>query len=275
MSRAIARTDTITYTNRYTMAGPPRYAVAVHDKQCLTLSLPAAWVRQRLSEVPFSAAGHWAISGNHSKTRESRTPRYAPVASATRLADVPLPPRHSGKLTRSRPHPTGNCGIAKLPTPWIRSQTRLPEPHNQSNRTSHGYPGSQATVLFDVWILRPSRIPRRAPIFLFPPFKMTSQSGKENVPPVDKVRFGGVTASIFANIVQDVPIPVYKVSITRTYTVKGEFKTVTSFRQEDLPYLNHVLQEAWIRIEQLKQQAWDESRKDDGKRTVETMSERE
>jgi len=104
---------------------------------------------------------------------------------------------------------------------------------------------------------------------------MTSQSGKENVPPVDKVRFGGVTASIFANIVQDVPIPVYKVSITRTYTVKGEFKTVTSFRQEDLPYLNHVLQEAWIRIEQLKQQAWDESRKDDGKRTVETMSERE
>jgi len=92
---------------------------------------------------------------------------------------------------------------------------------------------------------------------------MTSkQSRKENVPPADKVRFGGVTASIYANDVKDMPIPVYKVTINRTYTLKGEFKTVTSFRQEDLPYLRHVLEEAWVRIEQMKQQAWEASRTD-------------
>ena len=102
---------------------------------------------------------------------------------------------------------------------------------------------------------------------------MTSQSGKENVPPVDKIRFGGVTASIFANAVKDVPIPVYKVTVSRTYTMKGEYKTVMSFRQEDLPYLNYVLQEAWVRIERLKQQAWEESRNDGGKKADETKAE--
>ena len=92
---------------------------------------------------------------------------------------------------------------------------------------------------------------------------MTSkQSGKENVPPADKVRFGGVTASIYANDVRDMPIPVYKVTVSRTYLANGEYKTATSFRQEDLSYLRYVLQEAWVRIEQMKQQAWEASRKD-------------
>ena len=95
---------------------------------------------------------------------------------------------------------------------------------------------------------------------------MTSkQTGKGNVPPVDKVRFGGVTASIYANEVKDMPIPLYKVTISRTYTMKGEFKTVTSFRQEDVPYLTYVLNEAWVRIEQMKQQAWEATRKDSEK----------
>jgi len=102
-----------------------------------------------------------------------------------------------------------------------------------------------------------------------------SQSGKENVPPVDKVRFGGVTVSIYANEVKDMPIPVYKATISRTYTVKGEFKTVTSFRQEDLPYLSYVLKEAWVRIERMKQQAWEESRTDSGKKADDTKAEKE
>ena len=92
---------------------------------------------------------------------------------------------------------------------------------------------------------------------------MTSkQSGKENVAPTDKVRLGGTSASIYANVVKDMPIPVYKVTVSRTYTINGEYRTVTSFRQEDLPYLIHVLQEAWVRIEQMRQQAWQASRKD-------------
>jgi hypothetical protein len=100
---------------------------------------------------------------------------------------------------------------------------------------------------------------------------MTSkQSARENVPPADKIRFGGVTASIYANDVKDMPIPVYKVTVSRTYTAKGEFKTVTSFRQEDVPYLAYVLKEAWVRIEQMKQQAWEASRKDAPKEAHET-----
>ena len=89
-----------------------------------------------------------------------------------------------------------------------------------------------------------------------------SQSAKENTQPVDKVRFGSVTAAIFANEVKDLPIPVYKVTVSRTYAVQGTYKTVTSFRQEDIPYLSYVLKEAWVRIERFKQQAWDESRRD-------------
>ena len=95
---------------------------------------------------------------------------------------------------------------------------------------------------------------------------MTSKPDrKENVPPVEKVRLGGVTASIYANDVKDMPIPVYKVTVSRTYTAKGEFKTVTSFRQEDLPYVTHVSKEAWVRIERLKQQAWEATREDSPK----------
>lgn len=91
---------------------------------------------------------------------------------------------------------------------------------------------------------------------------MTSKNRKENVPPVDKVRSGGVTASIYANEIADMPIPLYKVTVSRTYLAKGEYKTVTSFRHEDLPYLTYVLIEAWVRIERMKEQAWDASRKD-------------
>lgn len=94
---------------------------------------------------------------------------------------------------------------------------------------------------------------------------MASQSGKENVPPVDKVRLGGVSASIYANSVKNMPIPLYKVTVSRTYLDKGEFKNVGSFRQEDLPYLEHVLQDAWLRIERMKQQDWEKSRKEGGK----------
>lgn len=71
------------------------------------------------------------------------------------------------------------------------------------------------------------------------------------------------------------PIPVYKVTISRTYTAKGEFKTVTSFRQEDLPYLSYVLKEAWVRIERFKQQAWEESRTDSAKKADQTKAEKE
>ncbi len=125
MHKTIARTHTTAYTSTYSIAGPRRYTVAVNDQKCLTPSLPAAWVRQRLSKVPFSAAGHWAISGNRSEPRESRTLRYAPVASATLLADVPLPSRYSGKLTRCRYRTTGSCGIDKLPTPRKRDETKF------------------------------------------------------------------------------------------------------------------------------------------------------
>jgi len=150
-------------------------------------------------------------------------------------------------------------------------------PHNRPSRASDRYPGSERTALFGVWILCQSRTARQARLYSFPIslMKNASQNGKENIPPTDKVRFGGVTASIYANEVKDMPIPLYKVTVSRTYTMKGEFKTVTSFRLEDLPYLTYVLKEAWVRIERMKQQAWEGSHSETEKTAPETTAENE
>ena len=103
---------------------------------------------------------------------------------------------------------------------------------------------------------------------------MASQSAKENVPPVETIRCGGVAASIFANDVKDLPIPLYKVSINRTYKAKdGKFKTVMSFRHEDQPYVEYVNRKAWVKIAELKSQAWEDSRKESDTATIEEVFE--
>ena len=104
---------------------------------------------------------------------------------------------------------------------------------------------------------------------------MPKVSSKKNVPPVETVRLGGIAAKIYANKVENSPIPLYKITFDRTYTVQGEFKTVTSFRQEDLPYLLHVSNEAWLRVEKLKAAQWEDSRKESNSTDDESDEENE
>jgi len=215
------------------------------------------------STLESTFLGRWPQGHFGQSLASSRTPTatlYPPGASTTLLADASLPPRRSGKVARYRFGPTGTHGIDKLPPPRrIRNKTRLLEPRNQPSRASHRYPGSVSMPLFGVWICAGHRhVFTCSPLYL-----MASQNGKDNKPPVDKVRFGGVTANIYANKVENSDVPLHKVTVSRTYVdKKNEFRTVTSFRMEDLPFLVHVLQEAWKRIGDMKQQAWEESRKD-------------
>ena len=51
---------------------------------------------------------------------------------------------------------------------------------------------------------------------------------KENTKPVATFRMKGVSIAVYANKVEKIPVPLYKVSIKRTYRQNGEFKTVTS-----------------------------------------------
>ena len=223
------------------------------ERMNVTPSPQAACVRQRLSKVPFSAAGHWAISGNRSQL--ANPGRYAmPQWPAPRgwrtlpcLHDVSARSLDAALAPRAHAASTSCLPLKSETTPDHLSHTTSPTGHYFAIRVENEAAG-WACGFF---------------VSLLPPFQMTSkQSGKKNVPPVDKVRFGGATASIYANDVIDFPIPMYKVTVSRTYTVNGEYKTATSFRDEDLPYLIHVLQEAWVRIEQMKQQAWEAFRKD-------------
>lgn len=230
-------------------------AVQRSERERMNVSSPlqAAWGRQGLSSQGSSAPGLGGHSGNRSL--HSRPGRHAmpPEARATpwrpslSLRDAP------GKLLDTTCRPRRSVASTSCLSP--KSETKL---GHLSHTTS---PTGRCLSI---------RVENEAAglacgffISLLPPFQMTSkQSGKENVPPADKVRFGGVTASIYANDVRDMPIPVYKVTVSRTYLANGEYKTATSFRQEDLSYLRYVLQEAWVRIEQMKQQAWEASRKD-------------
>lgn len=215
--------------------------------------LQAAWGRQGLSSQGSSAPGLGGHSGNrslrsrpgrHAMPPEARTTSWRPSLS---LRDA------AGKLHDPTRRPRGRVASASCLPP--KSETRLDHLSYTASRT-----GRYFAIRVDN---EAAGLACGFSISLLPPFHMISkQSGKENVPPVDKVRFGGITASIYANDVQDMPIPVYKVTVSRTYVVNGAYKTATAFRQEDLPYLQYALHEAWVRIEQMKQQAWEASRKD-------------
>lgn len=89
---------------------------------------------------------------------------------------------------------------------------------------------------------------------------MASQRSKENNPPVAKVRCNGATGNIYANKLKDSPVPLYKATFDRTYVDQGKFKTVTSYREQDLPYLIATAIQTWLKMVELKQKAWADSR---------------
>jgi len=91
---------------------------------------------------------------------------------------------------------------------------------------------------------------------------MPTQSGKDNSPPKVTVKCNGCHGNIFENAVKDSPTPLYKATFNRIYTDQGKFKTVVSYREQDMPYLIVTAIKAWLQMIELKQQAWDASRTD-------------
>lgn len=89
----------------------------------------------------------------------------------------------------------------------------------------------------------------------------------KNTKPVDVMRMRGVSVSIYANPVKGRSLPLYKVSLKRTYVKDGEFKTVTALGRDDLPVAGMLLQKAWERILELESEHWNEA--DDTSATTE------
>lgn len=252
------------YPSARSTAGPPRRARPVRFGRTQLLppgQLVSASVSNRDALRPLAPGASRANARKLAyPDRHAACPRGQRHIAGGRARDF-------ATLRRGHSPPPAAHGLRRsatsCPSPRIGHETEFLEPHDRQCGCAGRYPGSVFAEPFCWPMVRPAIT--RWPRFYssLPPFSMATQSAKDNVPPVDKVRMGGVTASIYANVVKDSPIPMYKVTVSRTYTVKGEFKTVTSFRQEDLPYLSHVLTEAWMRIERLKQQAWDDTRAQD------------
>jgi hypothetical protein len=78
----------------------------------------------------------------------------------------------------------------------------------------------------------------------------------KNTKPVEVFRMRGVSASVYANKVKDRSLPLYKVSIKRTYKKDGEFKSVTSLGRDDLPIAALLLKKAWTRVLELEDEHW-------------------
>jgi hypothetical protein len=81
----------------------------------------------------------------------------------------------------------------------------------------------------------------------------------KNTKPVEVIRMRGVSASIYANPVKDRSMPLYKVSLRRTYKKDNEFKSVTSLGRVDLPIAAMLLKQAWMRILDLEEEHWKEA----------------
>ena len=85
-------------------------------------------------------------------------------------------------------------------------------------------------------------------------FPFSIMENSKNVKPVEVLRMRGVSVSIFANKVKDLSQPLYKVSVKRTYHKDGEFRSVTTFSPNDMPVASLLLQQAWVRVNELEQE---------------------
>lgn len=80
-------------------------------------------------------------------------------------------------------------------------------------------------------------------------------SAKENTAPVATFRRKGVSVAVYSNEIKGMQVPLYKVSIKRNYFEKGEYKSVTSLGRDDLPVARYLLEQAWLKIMDLEQEA--------------------
>jgi hypothetical protein len=96
----------------------------------------------------------------------------------------------------------------------------------------------------------------------FPYFIMEDS---KNSKPVEVFRLHGVSVSVFANAVKDRDLPLYKVSLKRTYRKDGEFKSVTALGRDDLPIAQMLFKKAWLRILELEEEHWNDTEKSNSK----------
>ena len=87
-------------------------------------------------------------------------------------------------------------------------------------------------------------------------------SAKENTSPVATFRRKGVSVAVYANQIAGSPVPLFKVSIKKNVFEKGEFKSVSSLLRDDLPVARYLLEQAWLKIMDLEQEARKDSEKD-------------
>ena len=81
---------------------------------------------------------------------------------------------------------------------------------------------------------------------------MTSNSSKENMPPIDSRTMGNVTVAIYRNAVEGRKAPLYKITRKRWYVSQGEIKHVTSLFRDDIPVARELERWAWERIYELQ-----------------------
>ena len=85
-------------------------------------------------------------------------------------------------------------------------------------------------------------------------------NAKETNKPVAAFRLKGVSVAVYGNAVKGQPIPLFKVSIKKNVYDNGQFKSVTSFGRDDLPVVEHLMRQAWLKVLELEAKA----RKDAG-----------
>jgi hypothetical protein len=88
-------------------------------------------------------------------------------------------------------------------------------------------------------------------------------STKENTPPVAAFRRKGVSVAVYANQIAGSKFPLFKVSIKKNIFEKDKFKSVSSLMRDDLPVASYLLQQAWLKIMDLEQEARKQSQEGD------------
>lgn len=73
----------------------------------------------------------------------------------------------------------------------------------------------------------------------------------------------GNSVAVYANQIAGSKFPLFKVSIKKNIFEKDKFKSVSSLLRDDLPVASYLLEQAWLKIMDLEQEARKESKQGD------------
>jgi hypothetical protein len=125
--------------------------------------------------------------------------------------------------------------------------------HSQGSAVSVSFARSRLRPPKAIPVWAPHGVCRVVPTFyFFHPFYMAivkkSSAVRGASKPVKAFRMRGISVSVFANDVQSDDgreLTFHNISVQRRYRDGDEFKTTTSFRRDDLPILQLLVQRAW------------------------------